>query len=430
MIRRFISLRACIYVAAIAILLFAMAISSNMARAESGHWAGCFQTWFGLFIGPPECGGPPPGSECYGPCSGLPGFCPADYCWEVFIPDPPACVANAGNSCSSGGNSCGMTGSGTIQCDGACSAATPSDSLCPPPTCTNGSVGPYPACPLPPPSCTNGSPGPYPACPLPIPECTNGSAGPYPACPLPPPTCTNGSVGPYPACPLPLPGCSNGSSGPYPACPLPTCEDLGLVGTYPACVPFDPPTCADFGKVGVYPACTDPIPPTCADSGQLGVWPACYDAPTCADTGQVGVYPACTDPDPGCVADTSCKTNTCVGDSCSDGCGGLVSGTKTDGACTVPADTCTSPTVSIKATPSRVRTGTSATLTVTGSGLNQTCTVTGPGVNRVITPASCLASASFPTPPITKQSVYRVDCIDGATSATVIVNINPIFSPF
>ena len=49
---------------------------------------------------------------------------------------PPAqvCTANAGAACPSSPNFCGQTTTGTYSCSGSCSATTPSDSLCPPPT--------------------------------------------------------------------------------------------------------------------------------------------------------------------------------------------------------------------------------------------------------------------------------------------------------
>ncbi|MEK7281116.1 MAG: hypothetical protein AAB037_02030 [Chloroflexota bacterium] len=167
----------------------------------------------------------------------------------------------------------------------------------------------------------------------------------------------------------------------------------------------------------------------------MGTYPACstppvVPEPTCADSGQVGTYPACTDPDPSCTPDNSCRTNTCTGSSCTDSCGYSYSGTKTDGVCALPPGMCTSPTVSITATPSRVRAGGSATLTVTGSGLNQACTITGPGVSQTMTPNSCNASALITTPAITTQSTYTVSCPEGSATATVIVNINPVFTPF
>lgn len=76
--------------------------------------------------------------------------------WTGYVPDctppPPSCAANVGASCASAANSCSMTGSGVIGCDGSCTATVPSDSLCPvsppPPTCTGLGYtgGTYPAC--------------------------------------------------------------------------------------------------------------------------------------------------------------------------------------------------------------------------------------------------------------------------------------------
>lgn len=59
------------------------------------------------------------------------------------------CVSNQGAACTSAPNSCGMTTSGTIQCNGSCGAATPSNNLCPN-TCWDGSTplnGNCPVCP-------------------------------------------------------------------------------------------------------------------------------------------------------------------------------------------------------------------------------------------------------------------------------------------
>ena len=47
---------------------------------------------------------------------------------------PPPNPAGYGNSCTSAPNACGMTAAGTMQCNGTCSAARPSDSLCPVPS--------------------------------------------------------------------------------------------------------------------------------------------------------------------------------------------------------------------------------------------------------------------------------------------------------
>ncbi|MDE1874993.1 MAG: hypothetical protein KGH68_02920 [Patescibacteria group bacterium] len=60
----------------------------------------------------------------------------ASYSNSVFVtvssaaPAAPSCVLSQGQPCASAGNSCGMTNTGTIQCDGSCSAGAPSDSLC------------------------------------------------------------------------------------------------------------------------------------------------------------------------------------------------------------------------------------------------------------------------------------------------------------
>lgn len=47
------------------------------------------------------------------------------------------CQSTKGEACTSGANACGMTNSGTTNCDGTCSAQTPSNALCPqPPSCS------------------------------------------------------------------------------------------------------------------------------------------------------------------------------------------------------------------------------------------------------------------------------------------------------
>jgi hypothetical protein len=97
------------------------------------------------------------------------------------------------------------------------------------PVCQNGSMGPWPLCPI---GCANGAPN-YPLCTF---TCSNGSPGPYPQCPL---TCPNGSPGPYPDCPI---TCANGSGGPYPQCPLPrNCIAPGQpAGTIDPTLPIGP----------------------------------------------------------------------------------------------------------------------------------------------------------------------------------------------
>lgn len=87
------------------------------------------------------------------------------------------------------------------------------------------------------------------------------------------------------------------------------------------------------------------------------------------------------------------------------------------------APSCTSPAVSITANPSRVKSGQTSTLTVTGTGISSSCVVSGPGVNTTIPASSCTASQTITTPAITARSVYTVSCDSGATTAKVIVNL-------
>ena len=72
--------------------------------------------------------------QCNGSCS---ASVPSDSLCTVTTVTPPTttdtntCVSNAGQACTSAANSCGMTGSGgTVQCNGSCSSAVPSDTLC------------------------------------------------------------------------------------------------------------------------------------------------------------------------------------------------------------------------------------------------------------------------------------------------------------
>lgn len=151
MISRYFTVRTLIYIAAVAVLTVGFAYG-QLAKAQSGTWESCNLTWFGMLIGPAECGSPPPGSECYSGCSMCGSgicWCPTSYCWSVFVPTAPPACPTQGQACGpSAPNSCGMTGSGTVDASCNCTATTPSDALCPSPSCSNGSAGPYPACPL------------------------------------------------------------------------------------------------------------------------------------------------------------------------------------------------------------------------------------------------------------------------------------------
>lgn len=277
-----------------AILLATLIIgtASFLVHAQSGGtWQSCF--YFGLFgvtIGPPECGGPPPGSECSPGCGGpLGGVCPTDYCWSVWVPDPAPVCATAGQPCGpSAANSCGMTSSGTIDpttCT--CNAVTPSDALCPPPD------------PPPPGQC----PGQW-------------SEGGF------------NSWG------------DEGNPYVFQAC---TCEEAGQY-TQPdgSCGASPAPTCADNGQLGTWPDCYDPPPPP----------PGCTPDPSCAAntcsgsscTDSCGVpYAGTMDCTPSCTPDPSCAANTCSGSTCSDACGNTYSGTM---SCAVTFPNLTQPTIS------------------------------------------------------------------------------------
>ena len=234
----------------------------------------------------------------------------ADGLWsdpggDSFVCSPDAydtgCSAACGTS-STGTryDSCGNPASYTCyggacppppSCPSGYSGTPPNCTQDTPQTCSNGSPGPFPSCPLAPQACTNGSPGPYPSCPLDPQTCTNGSPGPYPSCPLDPQTCTNGSPGPYPSCPLNPQTCSNGSPGPYPSCPLqPVGCPPGYFGTPPNCSVNPPQTCTN-GSPGPFPSC--PISQTCTN-GSPGPFPSCPLPPPTCPSGTTGTPPNCT----------------------------------------------------------------------------------------------------------------------------------------
>ncbi len=165
--------------------------------------------------------------------------------------------------------------------------------------------------------------------------------------------------------------------------PTYTCTGLGYTdGTYPNCFS----TCDHLtpAEVGTWPNCSTPPPPP--------------PPPTCDQFNQIGTYPNCTTPPP------------------------------------PPAPPAPAPaTASLIASPARVTSGQGSRLTATGSNLTGSCTVSGPGVNQVL-PVSNGSFVPNPstitTPPITGQSVFTLTCADTAASTKVIVNVNPVFTPF
>ena len=87
---------------------------------------------------PNECGATNSGTiQCGGSCSAVkPADCGSDECCSgTSCQTTPAtgeeggvcCATTKGNACSSAPNECGATKSGTIQCDGSCSAVKPAD---------------------------------------------------------------------------------------------------------------------------------------------------------------------------------------------------------------------------------------------------------------------------------------------------------------
>ncbi len=150
------------------------------------------------------CGEPGSGYvQCDGSCDAVvppeTDVCPGDPGLQCTVGEcSPMCVPSVGAACSAS-NSCGMTNHGSVQCDGSCSVGPPSDALCNPcvPTvgalCSAsnscgmtgyGSIQCDGSCPAVAPSdsfcasvCSNGSPGPYPACPIctPDPSCAAGT---------------------------------------------------------------------------------------------------------------------------------------------------------------------------------------------------------------------------------------------------------------
>lgn len=280
------------------------------------------------------------------------------------------------------------------------------------------------------------------------------------------------------------PSCSMGCL----AVPAFTCADVGMTGSpwptgcvaIPTCSASMGNSCSSSGSnsCGMYGSgtvqcdgsCSASVPsnslcptapptPTCADYGQLGTYPSCYapPTPTCADYGQLGTYPSCYSAPPTCTPDATCggtRANTCSSTSCTDSCGTSYPGQKTTGSCAAvttcadlgkvgiypfctdpvpPPTSCTSPTVTITAAPSRIASGGTSTLTVSGTGINTSCTVTSQSGATIgtVSASSCNAnSSSIVTPAMTSQTTYTVSCDSGAATAKVIVNVNPTFTPF
>jgi hypothetical protein len=104
---------------------------------------------------------------------------------------------------------------------------------------------------------------------------------------------------------------------------------------------------------------------------------------------------------------------------------------------TVAAGWCTTgtPTLTITASPARVRAGQTSTVTWSAAGVNgqnANCTVTGPGISwgpTVVSAAPVCSASGSATATINTQSTYTLTC-DGAQPKTATVNVIPNFQEF
>lgn len=166
-----------------------------------------------------------------------------------------------------------------------------------------------------------------------------------------------------------------------------TCADTcgnSYAGTQ-NCTP-PPTTCADLGQVGTFPACSTP-PPTYAESTYAPPYSQSTYAPGYS---QSGYYSEST------YAPVGCGT----------------------------------PAATLKAAPTRVRSGQTSTLTLSATGVTTSCSITGPGVNTTVPASSCGVSSTVVTPPITSQVTYKVTCDSSVDIAKIIVNLVPKVTEF
>lgn len=292
------------------------------------------------------------------------------------------CVPNAGNACSSSANSCGMTNSGTVQCDGSCSATTPSNSYCPAPqpsVCTDWSASNY------------------------------GQALP---CKYTPTTCGNGATN-------------------YPACNNNLCTDATAIN-YGGYLPCSYPQSTEC-EVVVDQAFS------CADSVARNFYPSTYTQGTihvvgaaCSDgSSQIAIQSgSCSQPSySNCAA--SVVNNCAVGPashgqtagSCQNGSSGNCSYTCYDGVWTIPSgNSCTIAPVELTAFPRIIEIGGSVTFTASLNG-HTNCSVTGGG--KTI-PISSTVTESF-SETIRASTTYTLSCTlsEGSVTDSVTVEIVP-----
>ena len=94
----------------------------------------------------------------------------------------------------------------------------------------------------------------------------------------------------------------------------------------------------------------------------------------------------------------------------------------------VVGSACSNPTVSITATPGRVRQGDTTSISWTASGVTS-CTITGTdGFSTLVTANSCNVPLDSTTRTINAQAVYTITC--GSVTDQVVVNVIPNFQEF
>jgi hypothetical protein len=329
-----------------------------------------------------------------------------------FTVTGPVCVQNKGASCSSAANSCGQNSTGTILCDGSCSATVPactcpagqrvgSSGTCVPITCPAGQQLSGNQCvPI--------------TCPPGQAMSSSGSCVPI-TCPTGQSLGSNGQCVTN-TCPVGETRNANGtcSAGSCPAgqvlsngvCTTPSCPS-GQVLSGGVCVPSNCPQ----GQVLSGSQC---VPITCP-TGQT------FNPATnaCATTGsQCGnnTGQTCTSATNSCGM-TNVGTVQCNG-SCS-------ASAPSDAQCNTSGGT---PTLTLVASPSRVRSGTATELSWNASGTGiASCTVSGTNGFH----ASGTTGNNINSGPINQATTFTFTCLDtsgNATSVSQTVQPLPIFN--
>ena len=361
-----------------------------------------------------------------------------------FTVSGPACAANTDTACNSAANGCGQTTTGSIQCDGSCSAAAPAQ--CCPAGKVMGSGGTCVAATCPTGKVLNSSGVCVPVtCPTGQTLNTSGACVPI-VCPSGQTLNDNGECVAI-TCP---PGQTLNSSGTCVAITCPTGKILNASGV---CVANNCPANQTMNTDGVCVAGSCQSGQILNSSGQC-VAPNCPSGqvlnsngvciPNSCPTGQTmnsnGSCVAVTCPSGqvlnssgACVANNSCVANagqTCA--SVANSCGMTNIGvTACNGSCSVsmPADSLCSggePTLSLVASPNRVRKGTATLLSWNATNV-KSCKITGTnGFSSTLTTGSNVNSGVIDT-----ATVFTFTCTSnsGVTSSiSQTVQPLPVFN--